>query len=135
MPLQLHVPYTFSGRGVTEYVMVCIRLEIIPKTFSKNFYARVMGPYSIIHKLRSNIYLLDLPNDMDISHVFNIEDFLPYRGTFESSTLSFSVFASKASKGAHAVPSLQYSNKMVDIILNNEFVTSRDDGFRRFLAK
>ena len=115
--------------------MVRIRLEKIQKTFSKIFYARVMGPYSIIHKLISNTYLFDLPNDMDISHVFNIEDFLPYRGTFESSTLSFSVSASKASKGAHAVPSLQYSNKMVDIILNNEFVTFRDDGFRRFLVK
>ena len=64
--------------NVGEYVMVRIHLERIPKMFSKFFYARSIGPYSIIHKLRSNAYLLDLPNDMDISPVFNIEDLLPY---------------------------------------------------------
>ena len=33
------------------------------------------------------------------------------------------------------MPSLQYSKEMVDIILDDEFVTSRDSGFRRFLVK
>ena len=61
-----------------EYVMVCIRLERIPKTFSKKLYARVMSPYSIIRKLESNAYLLNLPNDMDISPVFNVKDLLSY---------------------------------------------------------
>ena len=37
--------------NVGDYVMVCIRLEKIPKTFSKKLYARAMGPYSIIRKL------------------------------------------------------------------------------------
>ena len=64
--------------NVGDHVMVRIRLERIPKTFSKKLYARAMGPYSIIRKMGSNAYLLDLPNDMDISPVFNIEDLLPY---------------------------------------------------------
>ena len=59
-----------------------------------------MGPYSIIRKLGSHTYLLDLPNDMDISHVFNVEGLLPYRGTFEPSILPSSVSASETSKGA-----------------------------------
>ena len=62
-----------------DYVMVHIRPERIPKTFSKKLYARAMGPYSIIRKMGSNAYLLDLPNDMDIGHVFNVEDLLPYQ--------------------------------------------------------
>ena len=33
------------------------------------------------------------------------------------------------------MPSLQYSKETVDIILDDEFVTSRDGGFRRFLVK
>ena len=115
--------------------MVRIRPETIPKTFSKTLYARVMDPYYIIPKLRSNASLLDLPNDMDISPVFNIEDLLPYRGTFEPSTLSFSVSTGEASKCAPIVPSLQYSKEMVDIITDDEFVTFRDDGFHRFLVK
>ena len=65
-----------------------------------------MGPYSIICKLGSNAYLLDLPNDMDISHVFNVVILLPYRGTFEPSTLPSSVSSNEAGKGAPNVPSL-----------------------------
>ena len=37
--------------NVGEYVMGRIRLERIPKTFLKFFYARAMNPYSIIRKL------------------------------------------------------------------------------------
>ena len=37
--------------NVGEYVMVHICPERIPKTFSKNLYARAMGPYSIFRKL------------------------------------------------------------------------------------
>ena len=121
--------------SVGDYVKVRIRPERIPKMFSKKLYARAMGPYYIIPKMGSNAYLLDLPNDMDISIVFNIEDLLPYRGTFEPFTLSSSVSAGEASKGAPTMPSLQYSKETVDIIIDDEFVTSRDCGFHRFLVK
>ena len=125
----------FKEFNIGEYVMVHIRLERIPKLFSKKLYARAMSRYSIIRKLGYNAYLLDLPNDVNISSVFNVEDLLPYRGTFELSTLPFSVSAGEASKCAPTVPSLQYYKEMVDIILDDEFVTSRDGGFRRFLVK
>ena len=39
------------------------------------------------------------------------------------------------SKDAPIMPSLQYSKEMVDIILDDEFMTSRDSGFRHFLVK
>ena len=42
--------------NVGDYVMVRIRPERIPKTFSKKLYARAMGPYSIIRKMGSNAY-------------------------------------------------------------------------------
>ena len=102
---------------------------------SGSYNARVMGPYSIIRKMEYNAYLLDLPNDMDISPVFNVEDLLPYRGTFESSTLPSSMSTGEVSKSTPTMPSLQYFKETVDIILDNEFVTSRDGGFRRFLVK
>ena len=72
---------------------------------------------------------------MDISHIFNIEDLLPYRGTFKFSTLPSSVSTGEASKGASTMPSLQYSKETVNIILDDEFVTSKDCGFRHFLVK
>ena len=86
--------------NVGEYVIVRICLERILKMFSKKLYARAIGPYYIIRKLGYNTYHLDLPNDMDISPVLNIEDLLPYGGTFEASTLPFSVSVGEASKGA-----------------------------------
>ena len=60
---------------------------------------------------------------MDISPV--------YQDTFEPSSVS----TGEASKGAPNVPSLQYSKEMMDIILDDEFVTSRDGGFSLFLVK
>ena len=45
------------------------------------------------------------------------------------------MFIGEANKGTPIVPSLQYSKKTVDIILDDEFVTSRDGGFRHFLVK
>ena len=121
--------------NVDEYVMVRIRFKRIPKTFSKIFYSRATSPYYVVHKLRSNAYLLDLPNDMDISLVFNVDDLLSYRYTFEPSTSPSSMPAGEARICALIVPSLQYFKEMVDIILNDEFVTSRDGGFRCFLVK
>ena len=93
-----------------------------------------MGPYSIIRKLGSNSYIHDLHNDMDIRPVFNVEDLLPYRATFEPSTLPFSVSVGETSKGTLTMPSLQYSKETMDITLDDEFVTSRDDGFIVFLS-
>ena len=81
--LAVDVHQRYKEFNVGEYVMVHIRPERILKPFSKKLFARAMGPYSIICKLRSNAYLLDLPNDMDINPVFNVEDLLPYQGTFE----------------------------------------------------
>ena len=72
---------------------------------------------------------------MDISHVFNIEDLLPYRSSFEPSTLPSSVSAGETRKGAPNIPSLQYSKETVDVTLDDEFVTSIDDGVYRFLVK
>ena len=122
--------------NVGDYVMVRIRSKRIPKTFPKKLYERDMGPYSIIRKMGSNTYLLDLPNDMDISPVFNVERGLAtLPRQFEPSTLPSSVSVGEASKGAPTMPSLQYSKETVDIILDDEFVTSKDGGLSHFLVK
>ena len=52
------VHHIFKEFNVGEFVMIRIRPERSPKTFSKKNYARAMDPYSIIHKLGSNAYLI-----------------------------------------------------------------------------
>ena len=52
--LAVDVHHRYKEFNVGEYVMVHIRPERIPKMFSKKLYARAMGPYAIIRKLRSN---------------------------------------------------------------------------------
>ena len=91
--------------NIGDYVIVHIRPKRIQKTFSKKLYARAMGPYSIICKLGFNAYLLNWPIDIDINLVFNIKELLPYRDTFEPSTLPSSVFACETSKSADRPPS------------------------------
>ena len=45
------------------------------------------------------------------------------------------MFAGEANKGALTVPSLQYYKEMMNIIIDDEFVTSKDCGFHRFLIQ
>ena len=91
----------------SQYLIDRKRNLLFMKTVNSGSYnARVMGPYFIIREMEYNAYLLDLPNDMDISPVFNVEDLLPYRDTFEPSTLPSSMSAGEVSKSAPTMPSL-----------------------------
>ena len=94
--------------NIGDYVMIRIRPERIPKTFSNKLYARAIGPYYIIRKMGSNAYLIDLLNDVDISLVFNVEDLLPYRDTFKPSTLPSSVSAGEVRKCSPTMCSTLY---------------------------
>ena len=66
-----------------EYVLVRIHLERYPKNSFQKLHARAIGPHRIIRKFGPNAYLLDLPYNMSPSPIFNVEDLIPYRGTFE----------------------------------------------------
>ncbi|XP_028798471.1 uncharacterized protein LOC114753935 [Neltuma alba] len=67
--------------------MARMRLERFLKRPYKKLHACASGPFCISKKLGPNAYLLELPPNMSISLVFNAEDLVPYRGTFESHPL------------------------------------------------
>ena len=67
--------------------MFRIRPESFPKHSFKKLHAPASNPFPIIQKLGPNAYLLNLPNNMNISYVFNVKDLTPYQGTFESHLL------------------------------------------------
>jgi hypothetical protein len=38
-----------------------------------------IGPCNILRKFEANAYEIELPNDVGISPIFNVEDMYPYR--------------------------------------------------------
>ena len=60
--------------------MVQIKLERYPKGANKKLHLRSIGPYKVLKKTSSNNCVLDLPKDMGISNVFNVEDLTMYHG-------------------------------------------------------
>ncbi|KAL3510979.1 hypothetical protein ACH5RR_030380 [Cinchona calisaya] len=61
-----------------DEVMVRIRPERYPKSVYKKLHSKSTGPFKIIKKINSNTYVLELPEDMGISNIFNIENFTSY---------------------------------------------------------
>jgi len=85
------------GFNEGDYVMVQIRPEKFPEHSSKKLLAQACGPYSILRRLGSNAYLIDLHSlDLSISPIFNVEDLTLHQGTFEPPIFSASVTASQA---------------------------------------
>ena len=63
-----------------DMVMVRIKPERFPKGVFKKLHSRKMGPFKVLQKISSNAYVLELPTDMNISNIFNIEDLTLYPG-------------------------------------------------------
>ena len=70
--------------NVRDYVMVRMRPERFPPGSVKKLHARSAGPFKILKKINSNAYVVDLPPDFGFSCTFNVEDLVPYRGTFDT---------------------------------------------------
>uniref|UniRef100_A0A5B7BML6 RNA-directed DNA polymerase n=1 Tax=Davidia involucrata TaxID=16924 RepID=A0A5B7BML6_DAVIN len=124
-----------------DYVMVRVRPERYPRNSFKKLHARAIGPFRILRKLGPNAYLIDLPNDMNITRVFNVEDLFPYRGSFEPPMLPTGVPSGRAASSSVPTPvpaippAPPHSTDRIETILADEFVASCHGGYRRFLLK
>jgi len=97
---------------VGDFVMARIQPERLPRNSLKKLHACAMGPYQIIRKLGPNAYVLDLPDSLEISPIFNVEDLILHRGSFEPSCLPFGISA------CTQVPRLPPSGKKAITIRN-----------------
>ncbi|KAK8952345.1 hypothetical protein KSP39_PZI004083 [Platanthera zijinensis] len=59
-------------------VLVRIRPERFPSGTARKLNARRMGPYTVVRRIGTNAYEIDIPNHMGISRVFNVEDLTAY---------------------------------------------------------
>ena len=84
--------------------------------------------------------MVDLPPDFGIICTFNVEDLVPYRGTFDTSSdpfvdkLSQDLF-SESSSLLPLSPKLSYVTENIDSILDDQIVSTRDGVMRRYLIK
>jgi len=76
-----------------DFVMARIQPEQFPKNSLKKLDAHATRPYQIIQQLESNAYMLDLPDSLGISPIFNAEDLTLHQGTFEPPCLPFGISA------------------------------------------
>lgn len=115
----------------TEYeeldkVMVRVRPEHFPSCKYKKIKKRNIGPYKIIHKINSNIYVLDLPENMGISKIFNSEDLTLYQG--------HAVGSSNSTAADHLPLTSNVRNEIEDIV-DTKIVSTRSGGYQKYLVK
>ena len=86
-------------------------------------HARASGPFCILKKLGSNAYLLELPPEMSISPVFNVEDLMTYRGTFEPPLFSGDSSAgSRISAPIPPLPCVPPTQEVIDVVMDEETI-------------
>ena len=112
-----------------------MRPERFPPRTVKKLYARSAGPFKILKKINSNAYVVDLPPDFRISCTFNVEELVPYRGTFDTPSDPFvdepSQDLSERPPLPPLPPKLSYTTKNIDSILDDQVISTRDGRTRR----
>jgi len=84
--------------------------------------------------------VVDLPPNFGISCIFNVENLVPYRDTFDTPSDPFvdeptQDILREIPPLPPLPPKLSYAAENIDSILNDQIVTIRDGGTRRYLIK
>ena len=66
--------------NIGDYVMIRMSPERFPQGTAKMLQACSIGPFKILKRLGPNACVLELPPDMGISPIFNVEDLVIFRG-------------------------------------------------------
>jgi len=131
--LRANVRKRFKIFNVGDYVNVWIRLEWFSPGTIKKLHTRSAGSFQIIKKLNDNTYVIDLPQDFDISSIFNIKDLVNYKGPDfnPSNPLDDEPSLEPISERLSLPPLLNILPNTVDQIykiMDDEIITTEDSG-------
>jgi len=97
------------------------------------------GPYRVLRRFGSNAYELEIPRELGINPVFNVEDLTPYRTQVDYSAVipdpPSSTAASSQSFPVPPPPSLRrHHTEEIEDIFEDEIVSTADGGYQRYLV-
>ena len=106
-------------------------LNVCLKILSRNCMPKPLACFPSLETL-TNVYLLGLPGHMNMSPVFNREDLLPYRDSFELSALQSNILTGTLVLKA---PCFLQQRDEIETIMDDGIVTSSNGGFHCFLVQ
>lgn len=118
---RLHIAFE-----VGDQVMVRVRLERFQTNKYRKLQYRSVRTYKILKKITSNAYVLDLPDNIGISSIFNIEDL---------NSLSRSHDAYTEEVAAARLPPVSNVRDEIEDIVDTNIVSTRGGGYQKYLMK
>ncbi|KAK1373260.1 hypothetical protein POM88_029453 [Heracleum sosnowskyi] len=106
-----------------DQVLVHIRREHILDEKNMNLQNQKLGPYKVLHKINSNIYVLDLPDNMGITNIFKSID-LSQENTISSSDNMDTTYLSPS-----------YLHNKIEDIVDTKIISTRKGGYQKYLVK
>jgi hypothetical protein len=63
---------------VGDQVMIYLRKERLPARYHNQLRQKRFGPFKVFKRINANTYVIDLPDNMNISKTFNVADISAY---------------------------------------------------------
>ena len=111
-----------------DMVMIRVNPERFQTGVNTKLHPRKMGPYKVLKRIGPNAYVLELPDDMTISNVFNVADLHLYVGHHSDD---------RDMEQMLRLPQLKPpTSEVIEDVLDDNYKTScRGTGYHTFLVK
>ncbi|XP_075640578.1 uncharacterized protein LOC142612363 [Castanea sativa] len=133
LPMSLNVRISESVEAFAQHI------HDLHNKICKKIQARSAGPFKVLKRMGPNAYVIDLPHDYGISSSFNIEDLVVYKilTAIHDTPFDEPLLDPIDALIPTSLPlNLPYAHKeSIYAILNEQIVSTRDEGVHRFLVR